>query len=227
MPTNQANYSMVCDGCVEIAVTVAAGAPTVTVGDTNGTLGTVTAGNNGTFNDYLWNGNTATISIADGQTVSSGAITGTIKYTNCPTPTATPAATPAPTPSPTPGGGGGVLPAGGGDCDNTVNWPSLGTKYQVTFPDTTTEWTYYDASASSKKLYMSVVGDPTTAIGGDVRIAFASDGTAPCFFDQNDPGTAADLLNGISLSQALSGKFSVQATTVGAVGTAWDIWIDN
>jgi hypothetical protein len=158
MPTNQANYSMVCDGCVEIAVTVAAGAPTVTVGDTNGTLGTVTAGNNGTFNDYLWNGNTATISIADGQTVSSGAITGTIKYTNCPTPTATPAATPAPTPSPTPGAA--TILSCGASCASPSQITAIGVanKYQI---DVSTGECWYEinlpyATWSTKKIYVDV-----------------------------------------------------------------------
>lgn len=38
---DQASFTMVCNGCVEIAVAVAAGSPTVTVVDTNGTLGPV------------------------------------------------------------------------------------------------------------------------------------------------------------------------------------------
>ena len=137
MATDQVKFNMVCDGCVEIAVNVAAGSPTVTVVDTNSTLGTVTAGNSQTFNDYLVNGNTATISIPDGSTVASGKITGTIKYTVCPTPTPappTPSPTIAPTPSPTPGSG--PLISGGGSCFFPEPWPSSygsGNQYTVTF----------------------------------------------------------------------------------------------
>ena len=54
MPTDQIKFNAVCDGCMELAVSVAAGAPTVTVVDTNGTLGTVTTSNSTTFNDYLY-----------------------------------------------------------------------------------------------------------------------------------------------------------------------------
>lgn len=138
MATDQVKFNMVCDGCVEIAVNVAAGSPTVTVVDTNGTLGTVTAGNSQTFNDYLFNGNSATISIPDGSTVASGKITGTIKYTVCPTPTPpapTATAGPAPTPSPTPAGGGPLI-SGGPSCFSPEPWPSSfgsGNQFTVTF----------------------------------------------------------------------------------------------
>ena len=141
---DQASFTMVCDGCVEIAVAVAAGSPTVTVVDTNRTLGTVTAGNSQTFNDYLVNGNTATVSIPNGNTVASGKITGTIKYTVCPTPTPpppTPSATIAPTPSPS----GGVVPtptpgvpgylAGGGACSFATTWPAFGPQNQYELDD--------------------------------------------------------------------------------------------
>ena len=137
---DQASFTMVCDGCVEIAVAVAAGSPTVTVVDTNGTLGTVTAGNSQTFNDYLVNGNTATVSIPNGNTVASGKITGTIKYTVCPTPTPPPptaTAGPSPTPSPTPGGAPLISGGTGGCFGALTNWPSSygsGNQFTVTFP---------------------------------------------------------------------------------------------
>jgi hypothetical protein len=144
-----------------------------------------------------------------------------------PTPTAT--AAPAPTPTPTPtSAGGGALPAGGSDCDNNVNWPGLATKYQVTFPDTTTEWTYYYAGVDTKKLYMSAVGDPTTPIGSNMKLGQASDGTFPCFFDVYDPSeTPAALLAGRALTAAYSGKFSIGLVNPAFIGVAFDIWIDN
>ena len=135
MATDQVKFNMVCDGCVEIAVNVAAGSPTVTVVDTNGSLGTVAAGNSQTFNDYLVNGNSATISIPDGSTVVSGNITGTIKYTVCPTPTPAPA-TPSPTPTPSATPAGGPLVSGGASCFTLEPWPSSygsGNQYTVRF----------------------------------------------------------------------------------------------
>lgn len=140
MATDQVKFNMVCDGCVEIAVNVAAGSPTVTVVDTNGSLGTVTAGNSQTFNDYLVNGNSATVSIPDGSTVASGKITGTIKYTVCPTPTPappTPSPTIAPTPSPTPASAPLISGGTGGCFGALTNWPSSygsGNQYTVIFP---------------------------------------------------------------------------------------------
>jgi hypothetical protein len=160
MPTDQIKFNAVCDGCMELAVSVAAGAPTVTVVDTNGTLGTVTAGNSTTFNDYLYNGNTATVSIPDGNTVESGKIIGTIKYTNCQSPTPTPSSTqPTPTPSnsptptttPTPSpsatSGGGTLPSGGASCSVPLTWPGYGTgnKYDTTIT-TTEQWFQVDST---------------------------------------------------------------------------------
>jgi hypothetical protein len=152
---DQASFTMVCNGCVEIAVAVAAGSPTVTVVDTNGTLGTVTAGNSQTFNDYLVNGNTATVSIPDGNTVASGKITGTIKYTNCPTPTPTSTAPPSPTPSPTPGGGGTVL-SGGATCAGRVSWPAYGSgnQYIVTWNAASTPQ-FFQSDNTTRTFYIN------------------------------------------------------------------------
>jgi hypothetical protein len=170
----------------------------------------------------------------DGYSFSIAQATPTPTATDAPTPTPTPTETPAPTSTPTPtptatsGGGGGALPAGGADCDNTLAWPTLTTKYQVTFTTSgvgaSEEW-FEQAGADTKKLYMSVVGDPTTAIGGSVRIGMATDGTPPCFADVMTTKNGSDLLLGVLLNGALSGKFYIKAQLAGAVGT-WDIWLE-
>jgi hypothetical protein len=114
------------------------------------------------------------------------------------------------------------------DCDNNTPWPSSdNTKYQVTFPNTTTEWTYYYAGVDTKKLYMSVVGDPTTGIPDSIGVCQCSDGTFPCFFDSCNPANPVALLAGVSLSVAYSGKFSIIASSAAVTGIAFDIWIDN
>lgn len=153
MATDQVKFNMVCDGCVEIAVNVAAGSPTVTVVDTNGTLGTVTAGNSQTFNDYLVNGNSATISIPDGNTVASGKITGTIKYTNCPTPTPSPTAIPAPTPTPTAGPASYL--SGGATCAGRVAWPAYGSgnQYVVTWNAAATPQ-FFQSDLTTRTIYI-------------------------------------------------------------------------
>jgi len=154
----------------------------------------------------------------DGISYSNNSVAGTTTTTT-PVPTTTTTTTPA---------AGNVLPAGGSDCDNNTNWPSSdNTKYLVTFPDTTTEWTYYYAGVDTKKIYMSVVGDPTTGIGGNVEICRCSDGTFPCFFDVCSPASPGALLAGFDMSVATSGKFSIKANTPAVTGIAYDIWIDN
>ena len=156
-------------------------------------------------------------SITDEISYSNNSVVGTTTTTPTPTTTST-TTTPA---------GGSALPAGGADCDSPTTWPSSdNTKYQVTFTDNTTEWTYYYSGVDTKKLYMSVVGDPTTPVGGRVRVGRATDGTPPCFFDVYNNAAAASLLAGFDMSAASSGKFSIRAWD-GATVSTWDIWIDN
>ena len=82
------------------------------------------------------------------------------------------------------------------------------------------------SSIGSKKLYMSVVGDPSTAIGGSMRIGKTTDNTFPCIFTYYT-ATAASLQAGHDMAAASSGNFSIRGLIApGVIGT-WDIWIDN
>jgi hypothetical protein len=89
------------------------------------------------------------------------AITGTIKYTNCPTPTATPASTPAPTPTPTPTPTGGSTPISGNtNCLTATDINSIGVanKYLISIDDTNQY--YYNINVSKavwsvKKIYIN------------------------------------------------------------------------
>lgn len=213
--SDQIKFNSTCDGCVEVAVSVAAGAPTVTVVDTNGTLGTVTAGNTGTFNDYLWNGNSTTISIPDGNTVASGKITGTIKYTNCPTPTATPASTPAPTPTPTPSptsAGGGAL-TGGTTCANRVSWPAygVGNKYQVTWSAANTPQ-FFQSDSTSRTFYIDNGTNTMTRKGYALNCMMMS--SANIIANQG--------VNGLATNPTF---FSLEATSGSTFPLTLDVWI--
>jgi hypothetical protein len=172
----------------------------------------------------LTNSDWVKVVAAQDVTIAANKLTGTIKFgtfTTTSTTTAAPTTTTTTTPA------GNVLPAGGADCDNPTTWPStvLGTKYQVTISDTTTESSYYFSGVGSKKLYMSVVGDPSTAIGGSMKIGKCNDNTFPCIFTYST-ATPASLQAGHDMSAASSGNFSIRGLAAGAVGT-WDIWIDN
>ena len=233
MATDQVSFNMVCNGCVEIAVAVAAGSPTVTVVDTNGTLGTVTAGNSQTFNDYLVNGNTATVSIPDGNTVASGKITGTIKYTVCPTPTApppTPSATIAPTPSPTPGGATPI--SGSLSCLTATDINAIGVanKYYVTL-DTNTSWFNINVPKAvweTQKIYLDSSSD-------QIIMGWRDDNSCT---DVNDAyfGTNWPSGNAIATLPYSVGNGPLSNTTtfyyylilpLGSGTASYNMWIDN
>jgi hypothetical protein len=222
MATDQVKFNMVCDGCVEIAVNVAAGSPTVTVVDTNGTLGTVTAGNSQTFNDYLVNGNSATISIPDGNTVASGKITGTIKYTVCPTPTAPPptaTAGPTPTPSPTPSAISYV--SGNGDCNFPVAWPAYGSGNQYIIGVTGSQQWFSADSAGTRTVYMIA--------SGQVSI-YQDAGTSPfdgtCENIQGQGYTVGALAAGVMLSGQISYTGFAIGGGFGDVTGPFRIWVE-
>ena len=212
-----------CDGQVEVKVNNDTGFACTIITSTGVNESIPSTGTDVIRNYNLTSSDWVKVVAAQDATIAANKLTGTIKYiTSVTTTTTAPTTTTTTTPA-----GGSALPAGGADCDSTVAWPSSdNTKYQVTFTNTTTDWSYYYSGVSSKKLYLSVVGDPTTAIGGDLTVCGASDGAAPCFFDACDPEFAANLLTGYSLSNAISGKFSIKDIAAGAIGT-WDIWIDN
>jgi hypothetical protein len=219
--SDQIKFNSTCDGCVEVAVSVAAGAPTVTVVDTNRTLGTVTAGNTGTFNDYLWNGNSTTVSIPDGSTVASGKITGTIKYTNCPTPTATPASTPAPTPTPTPSPtSAGANITGGADCANAVNWPAYGisNKYKINVT-ATKQWFNLD-DPSIRAIYMTV---PTGSLNITYDVSNSGLFEGQCEVLQDSPENETALSLGVANNRSYGG-FAI-STGMGTLSGVFDIWI--
>ena len=225
MATDQVKFNMVCDGCVEIAVNVAAGSPTVTVVDTNGTLGTVTAGNSQTFNDYLVNGNSATISIPDGSTVVSGNITGTIKYTVCPTPTPappTPSPTTTPTPSATPATGGTYISGAIGDCSAAVAWPAYGSGNQYIIGVTTSQqWFSVDAPAT-RTVYMLTSG--SVAIYQDKSNAAVPEGQCEVILGQSYTDTS--LAAGVLLSDQISFTgFAIGAGFFDVTGD-FKIWVE-
>jgi hypothetical protein len=136
-----------------------------------------------------------------------------------PTPTAT--AVPVPTPSPTTST---QSITGGVDCDSPTTWPAYGSsnKYEITLV-AGVEQSFELTSATTRTIYMSATGSPTTPISGTVVLNQASDGTPPCFFDVNSPGNPAAWLAGKVPSAALSNKIALTANP-GVTGT-FDIWI--
>lgn len=224
MATDQVKFNMVCDGCVEIAVNVAAGSPTVTVVDTNGSLGTVTAGNSQTFNDYLVNGNTATISIPDGSTVASGKITGTIKYTVCPTPTAPPptaTAGPTPTPSPTPAAVAYISGAIN-DCNNSVPWPAYGSGNQYIIGVTGSQQWFTVDTPGNRTVYMITSGQ--VSIYQDAGNAGNFDGICEVFTSQGY--TPVELAAGVMLSGQISYLGFAIGGGAGDVTGPFRIWVE-
>jgi hypothetical protein len=136
-----------------------------------------------------------------------------------PTPTAT--AVPVPTPSPTTST---QSITGGVDCDSTVMWPAYGSsnKYEITF-SSTADQTFELTSATTRTIYMSATGSPTTPISGSVVLRQTSDATFPCFFNVNSTGTPASWLAGRVPSVTDGGKIGLSAS-FGVTGT-FDIWI--
>ncbi len=224
-PTIYANID--CDGQVEVKVNNDTGYPCTIITNTGVNESIPSTGTDVYRNYNLTSSDWVKVVAAQDATIAANKLTGTIKYITSVTTTPAPTTTTTTTTPPA----GNALPAGGADCDNNTNWPSSdNTKYQVTFPDTTTEWTYYYAGVDTKKLYMSVVGDPTTPIstGTDsVKVCRCSDGTFPCFFDACSSPNGPSLLSGFDMSAATSGKFSIQANNAALTGIAFDIWIDN
>ena len=214
-----------CDGQVEVKVNNDTGYACNIITSTGVNESIPSTGTNVIRNYNLTSSDWVKVVAAQDATIAANKLTGTIKYITSVTTTT---AAPTTTTTTTPAGGGGSLPAGGVDCDNTQTWPALTTKYQVTFTTSgfaaSEEW-FEQTGASTKKLYMSVVGDPTTAIGGSVRIGMATDGTPPCFADVMTTKNGSDMLLGVLLTGAASGKFYIKAQTAGAVGT-WDIWLE-
>jgi hypothetical protein len=217
---------------MELAVSVAAGAPTVTVVDTNGTLGTVTAGNSTTFNDYLYNGNTATVSIPDGNTVESGKIIGTIKYTNCPIPTGatpSPSATPIPTntpsPSPTPTPTPGSV-TGGASCLGRNPWTdgyTSSNKKSITFSNQAEQW-FYISSSVTRTIYMDD-GSGNAISGNVILIQDTTDLEVDpqCTSTYSENTSPATWLAGKATSWAIGDGFGLRAA-IGVTGT-FRIWI--
>jgi hypothetical protein len=216
-----------CDGQVEVKVNNDTGYDCTIITST-GINETISSTATDVYRNYnLTSSDWVKVVAAQDATIAANKLTGTIKYitsvTTTPTPTTT-TPTPTTTTTTTPAGGG-ALPTGGADCDNTINYPSFSTTYQITLATQGTEYWYYIAGLSGKTIRMSVVGDPTTGISGTVSLGHATDGSPPCFADVLYPSrTGANMLVGQTVSGSTSGKFFVKADDAPAVGT-WDIWV--